>query len=300
MLSIIICSRTQAISEGLSMNIKNTVGCKHELIVIDNSENAYSIFEAYNLGIERSKGNFLCFIHDDILFHTKDWGALLQEIFSQEDSLGLIGIAGSKSKTRMPSLWWLCPNEDKVLSIIQHIPNRTTEEWQEGFEQGNRVEVMAIDGVFMACRKNNHILFHSEMMGFHNYDLNLSFEYRKLGYTIMVTNEIRIEHFSSGTVNEKWIESAYRYYSLYKNSWSLILGKYPVNPKQEIANGIWFVTESLKIKNYKIAFWVWLDLFYLNPLHIFHLIYWKNNFKNNCKLVIEYFRKNYKKNDPIR
>ena len=68
MISIIICCRIQTINKDLSENIKNTVGCDYELIVIDNSQNSYSIFEAYNLGIERSNGDYLCFIHDDILY----------------------------------------------------------------------------------------------------------------------------------------------------------------------------------------------------------------------------------------
>jgi hypothetical protein len=34
---------------------KLTIGCEYELIIIDNSENKYSIYEAYNLGIERYK-----------------------------------------------------------------------------------------------------------------------------------------------------------------------------------------------------------------------------------------------------
>ena len=78
MISIIICSRTQAISKDLSENVQNTVGCDHELVIIDNSENQYSIFEAYNLGIKQSKGEYLCFAHDDILFHTK--GALQKNL----------------------------------------------------------------------------------------------------------------------------------------------------------------------------------------------------------------------------
>jgi hypothetical protein len=45
MISIIICSRTQTISSDLFENIKDTIGCDYELVVIDNSENTYSIFD---------------------------------------------------------------------------------------------------------------------------------------------------------------------------------------------------------------------------------------------------------------
>lgn len=283
MLSIIICSRTPSLSPDLSENIKNTVGCEYELIVINNSENTYSIFEAYNLGIDKSTNNYLCFIHDDILFHTMDWGNIIQNIFSKDLRIGLIGVAGAKSKTKMPSLWWSCPQEDKIASIIQHIPDRETERWNSGFEKEALVEVLAVDGVFMALRKDNRIRFSSEMTGFHNYDLNLSFECKKLNYKIMVTNEILIEHFSLGTIKGEWIESSYELYRLYKNSRSLVLDRSKTCKKQEIANSIWFVNECFKFKKYKIALSVWMELFYLNPFLRFHIVFWKRFITNNSK-----------------
>lgn len=72
-----------------------TVGYTYELIVIDNSEYKYSIFEAYNLGIERSSGEYLCFIHDDILFHSQDWGKAVEGIFNDDVKIGLIGNFGN-------------------------------------------------------------------------------------------------------------------------------------------------------------------------------------------------------------
>jgi hypothetical protein len=291
MLSIIICSRTQTISNDLFDNIANTIGCEYELIIIDNSENSYSIFEAYNLAIGKSSGIYLCFIHDDILFHRQDWGKIIQGIFSKDKQIGLIGLAGAKSKTKMPSLWWSCPQEDKIASLIQHIPDREAERWNSGFEKESIVEVVAVDGVFMAMRKDDRISFSKEMKGFHNYDLNLSFECKKMNYKIMVTNEILIEHFSLGTIKDEWIESSYQFYSLYKKNWSQVFDKTKANKKQEIANAIWFITECLKIKKYKIALLIWVELFYLNPFLLFHVVYWKNNLKNNTSLLIEYFSK---------
>lgn len=73
MISVIICSRAKIIKTNLFENIKNTIGCNYELIVIDNSENKFSIFQAYNLGIEKSLGDYLCFLHDDVFIHTDGW-----------------------------------------------------------------------------------------------------------------------------------------------------------------------------------------------------------------------------------
>ena len=120
MISIIICSRTKTITPVLLENIKNTVGANYELIVIDNSENNYSIFEAYNLGIKKSKSELLCFIHDDVLLHTNNWGTILIDIFNNNKNLGLLGVAGAKVKTKMPSPWWNCHYSQQVIKIIQH------------------------------------------------------------------------------------------------------------------------------------------------------------------------------------
>ena len=77
MISIIICSRFQSISKELKDNIENTVGVVHEIICIDNSKSQYDIFSAYNEGVKRSQYPLLCFMHEDILHYTNDWGKLL-------------------------------------------------------------------------------------------------------------------------------------------------------------------------------------------------------------------------------
>jgi len=132
MISIIICSRKK--NNNLLENIKRTIGCEYELVVIDNSANRYSIFEAYNLGIERSKGKYLCFIHDDLFIHTNGWGNVISRLFDDYPDYGLIGIAGSKQKSRIPSGWWDCKEEYKSVNIIQHYANEITEKKYIGFE----------------------------------------------------------------------------------------------------------------------------------------------------------------------
>lgn len=264
MISIIICSRTKTINSTLFENIESTIGYPYELIVVDNSENKYTIFEAYNKGIERSKGDYLCFIHDDILFRTDGWGTNINRIFRENHQIGLIGVAGAKSKTKMPSLWWYCPGGHNVLNIIQHTSNKEKHNWNWGFKECFNEEVVIIDGVFMALRKDQRIRFNPAMTGFHNYDLNLSFECVKLGYKIVVTNEILIEHFSSGTINKQWVESSYELYSLYKKFLPLSLDKSKTNKKQEIVNAKKYLNECLKFKKYKIAFIISKELLYIN------------------------------------
>ena len=65
-----------------------------------------------------SKGEYLCFMHDDIFIHTKNWGLELLKTFESDNEIGLIGVAGSKIKTKMPSGWWNCDSNLKVINII--------------------------------------------------------------------------------------------------------------------------------------------------------------------------------------
>ena len=39
---------------------------------------------------------FRCFVHEDILFQTLDWGLSVEDIFSQNPAMGVVGVAGSK------------------------------------------------------------------------------------------------------------------------------------------------------------------------------------------------------------
>lgn len=279
MLSIIICSRTPTISNDLSENIKKTLGCEYELIVIDNSQNKYSIFEAYSLGIERSTNDYLCFIHDDVLLHTMNWGLFVKDIFEQNKKLGLLGVAGAKSKTKMPSAWWDCPEDQKVMNIIQHHKDKVKEIHNFGFDKEQDVHVVVIDGVFMAMRKDCRISFCTKMKGYHTYDLNISFEYKKYGYDIIVTNKILLEHFSSGVIDKNWIYATYKMHNLYQKELPLFVIGNEVSKSYEIINAQRFINKSLNFGFKKIAVSVWFQLFFLEPISKYNIRFWKNIIK---------------------
>jgi glycosyltransferase involved in cell wall biosynthesis len=275
MISIIICSRNPSISDDLQGNIDATIGSEYELIVIDNSQNKYSIFEAYNLGIERSNGAYLCFIHDDILFHTQGWGEVVNQIFEADNSVGLIGVAGAKIKTKMPSAWWDCVEGDKLLYLRQHLRNGIVEDWDKGFTDKNMERVVAIDGLFMVARRDERFRFQEPFKGFHGYDLNISFEYIQLGYEILVSNLILVEHFSLGTLNKDWYSSNLKMHKLYFNLLPLKEEKRIVTKEIEFANGVNFIKGLLFFKFKKEAFVLWLQLIIIKPISRYHVKFLK-------------------------
>jgi len=281
MISVIICSRTSEINPIFYKNIINTIGCQHELIVIDNSQNEYSIFEAYNFGIVKSHGDYWCFIHDDILFHNQDWGKVVERIFAKDPKIGLIGVAGAKIKTKMPSAWWDCPDDLKVLNIIQHLNSGKIEKWEIGWNNDNLEEVVVIDGVFMVARRIRDVKFSDFLKGFHNYDLNLSFEYIKRNYKIFVTREIILEHFSLGTIDSSWYKSTLKIHELYSKILPLkidYLSDFDLN-KIEFNNVSRFLMGLIECSNKVTVAKLWFKLFILKPKSKFHFKFLKQFLK---------------------
>lgn len=282
MLSLIICSRTRVINSSLFENIKKTVGCDYELIVIDNSNNQYSIFEAYNDGISKSKGHFLCFLHDDIIFHTNNWGNILLNLYKNDNNLGLIGVAGAKIKTRMPSAWWDCPHNQKAVNLIQHFNSERIVNWNYGFDDGNNVEVVTIDGVFMAMRKNELIRFDSRLKGFHNYDLNISLEHKKKSIKIIVTNEVLIEHFSLGNLDENWGLSTLKAHKMYISCLPIGIDNvqnYQIIESLEIKNAKRLIKQILSFGFNRKTINLWFSLFAFILHSKFYLTYFKKIYK---------------------
>ena len=283
MISIIICSREQTISSDLYENIKDTIGCKYELIVIDNTKNQYSIFEAYNLGIKKSVGDYLCFMHDDILLHTNSWGAMATNIFKEDKQVGLIGVAGSKTLSKMPAAWWDCREEEKILNLIQHFKDKDTETWNLGFEDSSNTEAVVIDGVFMVMRRDERILFDERLKGFHNYDLFLSLKHHMLNKKVLVTSEILLEHFSEGSLCKAWYQSSSLFHKLYKNYLPVAINDEYKNEhlkKTEFKFGQIFITKLIEQKLYLDAIYWWFEMFKLKPKAKFHYRFWKRILKN--------------------
>lgn len=270
MISIIICSRNNIFLNKLKTNLKEFSKFKNEIIVIDNSKNNYSIFEAYNLGLQKVSKPVICFLHEDVLIKTQNWDEILLQIFNKDSKIGLLGIAGSFSKSVMPSAWWDCPEKDRATFILQHYNDGRIELINYGFNKGNIKEVTVIDGVFMVVRKNLNIQFDETIKGFHCYDLDLALKSIKKGYKNIVTNAILVEHFSIGSLNEHWLNTSFYYHQ--KNH-ELIKTINRTNRKLEIENAKKFIKLNLKLKNNRIAFNTWKKMFFNYPLLKFHFMY---------------------------
>lgn len=197
MISIVICSRRSDFIADLRQNIAETIGCDHELVVIENSHNQYNIFQAYNEGVGRAKGDILCFMHDDIMMRTKGWGNIVVEEF-EDDSIGMIGVAGSHFMPKAPMYWCMSPyiaqynlQTDNGETMVNDTP---------GFFVKDLADVAVVDGLFFCIPKRlfatlrfDDVLF----QGFHGYDMDMSMQVQALGKRVCVTRGFLVEHFWS-------------------------------------------------------------------------------------------------------
>lgn len=213
MISIIICSRNNDIPASLKKNIDETIGCEYELVVIDNSSNIFSIFSAYNEGVQRSKGDVLCFMHEDVLFHEMGWGVKVLQHFENE-KIGLVGVLGGHYLPKK-----VCHIGDSGLLSANYFysigEKRELVRFGNSWNNSGESEVVAVDGLWFCMRKElfNTVSFDSKTYsGFHYYDMDISMQVWQAGYTCVVVDDVLLEHRSGGVINKNFIYSAYDFY----------------------------------------------------------------------------------------
>ena len=223
MISIIICSVSPSLISQLRENIKNTIGIDYELLVEDNSSNAYGICHVYNELVKKARFSYLLFIHEDIIFHTPSWGLNLINHL-KNDSIGLVGISGAISKSAYPCTWTATAMSSYRINSIQHFKeNEDIKKIQVNPNNEIISEVVCIDGVFLATRKDilNKYWFDDKLLsGFHGYDLDFSLSIGQY-HKVVVAHDIVIEHFSDGNFNELWFSDIQKVH----NKWYKILPK---------------------------------------------------------------------------
>ncbi len=250
MISIIICSRTADISDELKQNIATTIGCEYELCVIDNSRNEYSIFTAYNEGVRRAMGDILCFMHDDILFHTDGWGEKLSLYMLNHAEVGAIGFLGGHYLPQRPCSW----NEPRIESVhyIQGEMVNGKYLTREILHQKYRKErtfVAAIDGVFMAiprCHFTNHKLQWDDKSysGFHFYDVDMCMQIHQLGLKIEIVWDILIEHKSCGNTGAAFLNARQIWFEKWKHCLPMVCGIELTEEDKDICRIIMDITDQ--------------------------------------------------------
>lgn len=207
MLSIITCSIDQTKLNLLKKSLTETTSHTYELIVIDNSKNKYNICQAYNLGAKQSKYNFLCFVHEDVVFKNRGWDKNFVNHLSNK-KISLIGILGNTIKTRIPSGVYSGIQHTNRINQIQRLKDGSIVHYYTNPKEEEISEVATLDGMLLGTTKSHwdNIPFDEKIAGFHAYDVDFSLAMSQLGKVVVVYN-VLIEHASFGGNTIGWIES---------------------------------------------------------------------------------------------
>jgi GT2 family glycosyltransferase len=206
LISIVICSRTRTLDLGLISNIEQSIGVAYEVILIDNSANQYGICQAYNMGVKQSKYQILCFMHDDITYHTQNWGTNVIAHFNTNE-VAAIGVAGTPYCAFMPGPWW--GNGILYQHLLQGNQNNPAVLTSNANSVAQR-QAIILDGVWLCIKKDifEQISFDEiNFKGFHIYDTDICMQLYQLGKKAYCINDVLINHASLGRVNSAWINN---------------------------------------------------------------------------------------------
>jgi len=200
-ISIIICSADPQLFAQVCANYRAVFAAvPHEIIGI---HDARSLCEGYNRGVAQASGDILVFSHDDVEIVTPDFAARVQNHLSRHDLIGVAGttrlIGGSWAYAGWPYL------HGQVGSRISN-PGRLMVTVY-GAHSTAAVEVQAIDGVFLAVRREvlERIGFDEQTFdGWHLYDLDFTFSAHLAGFRAAVCQDVCLVHNSMGDYSTDW------------------------------------------------------------------------------------------------
>jgi glycosyltransferase involved in cell wall biosynthesis len=204
----------------LVANIGQTIGALFEIIDFDNRKASLGICQVYNESAKRATGDIVCFVHEDVLFETHDWGQRLLAHFA-DPLVGLVGVAGGDGKPIVPSSWFSNVRTNQV-NLIQHGRDGSVRTLYSSDRRSSEISrpVIALDGVLMCTRRDilRQFSFDEQTLpGFHGYDIDFSLQVGSR-YKNIVMFDVLIQHFSEGSLSKSWMDSLIKLQRKWKSS----------------------------------------------------------------------------------
>jgi hypothetical protein len=297
MVSLIICSINQERCEKLLKNISDTIGVEFETIVFDNKIEKWGICKVYNYCAKKAKYPYLCFVHEDILMGTKDWGRIIINFMNNTTDCGVIGFAGG-TVVEKNFLGWgygtgnrYCNYYDpgfkqknqeyNVKALDKHYSNPNNEEF---------AKALTLDGLFLFVKKEVWIKspFDEDMFqGFHFYDADFTFgiAQKKQNY---VCFQADIYHFSGGNVDRVYCENARNFQHKWKNKLPHCIEKQRITIVDELNTAFELFNYS---KCFGYTFWKCIShLIKINGYIFFLVFLYYNSCKFGKKIIKGFYR----------
>lgn len=219
MISLIICSTNKTTPQWLKDNIQKTIGSEYEIVHIDNSANEYNMCSAYNEGVRRSKGDILCFMHEDIKYYSQDWGKKI-EAHMQRPEVDMLGVFGSTVVPADFDFRFCGFTTGHLLQRTVRItnPNEYILDGVHWDTEAPLKKVAMVDGCWF-CMKA--LLFEGadavrfddkNFDSFHLYDCDICMQLNKRGKGIYLLADVILEHFSDGVFANGYVDGVQRFF----------------------------------------------------------------------------------------
>lgn len=205
-----------------------------EIIYIDSVKCKFnSASEALNYGGTLASGDYLIFLHQDIILEENTLYEL-KKYLSTQKNLGIGGVAGAPY------------NFGKTISNITHGPNREPVSSNDFY---NCINVETVDECFFVIpHKIFDILnFNISNKTWHLYAVEYSIEIKNKGYDVIFI-PLKLHHNSKGaSINKSYYKELYRYIKLFKK-------RNPCKKNINTPMGLWntnrFILKFQIIKHY--------------------------------------------------
>ncbi|HEX8010973.1 MAG TPA: glycosyltransferase [Casimicrobiaceae bacterium] len=206
MISVIICSVDSEKFAAVTETYRRHFGEEpYEIVRI---HDAKSLCEGYNRGLAEARGDICVFSHDDVEILSNDLGATLVRHLRDWDVVGVAGTA------RMCAMGWANSGIRYAYGVVTHRVADGYEIRLMGAPETVNGGIQGLDGVFFAARREvaEKIGFDAVSFdGWHGYDTDFTFRCHLAGFRLAVCLDIRLIHFSEGTVDEAWMRYAKRF-----------------------------------------------------------------------------------------
>ena len=155
---------------------------------------ADSMTQAYNAAMNDSDAKYKIYLHQDAMIIDSSFILKMLNVFSNDESIGICGIAGASNLPKT-GIWWA--GRQKGVFSDSHEADEIMREYKFEYDPEKPLEVDVLDGVIL-CTQYDIPWRKDIFTGWHFYDLSQCFEFqrRNLKAMIIPAEHSMIEHYS--------------------------------------------------------------------------------------------------------
>lgn len=250
MISFIICSINSEQYYQFQKNITDTCGIPFELLRHDNRAAKWGLCKVYNHYSKIAKYDIICYIHEDVLFHTPNWGQIICDFYKNTPKAGCVGFAGSLIKTKNLSGWATSKSSNRY-NFTQGFRDGSSKSYILNPNNEDFAEVVSLDGFCIFCKKEiwDQYKFREDIFtGFHLYDISFS-TIIATEFNNYVCNVIKVEHLSPGSFSDDWYKNSKLFHSEMQNILPVISSNFSKDKIQSEENKAAYTFAKQDIKN---------------------------------------------------